>query len=202
MAHLFLQRKHFLRCLRKACPVTMAPRDSITIAFVIIHGNELHAGSFFWLNLISVEQKCGLEWKTTLKLKWTDVTSLRPTTRVPAFSRPRTGVPASPSPSPSPCPAFRHSHKRGCLTNSRWVLMKGTADQYNLEGKVRTPVTFNGVFEADFAIVYPGYQRLFSSYQYGLRRGTPTETREEPLVLWKCRCNEMPFHLPRVRFWP
>ena len=30
----------------------MATIDSNIIVFVIIHGNELHDGSFFWLNLI------------------------------------------------------------------------------------------------------------------------------------------------------
>ena len=30
----------------------MATRDSNIIVFLIIHGDELHDGSFFWLNLI------------------------------------------------------------------------------------------------------------------------------------------------------
>ena len=42
----------FLEDLTKACLVSMATRDPDIIVFVIIHGNKLHDGGFFWVSLI------------------------------------------------------------------------------------------------------------------------------------------------------
>ena len=50
----------------------MATRDSNIIVFVIIHGNELYYGSFFWLNLILSKKWSWVEdhLKESLLIYW------------------------------------------------------------------------------------------------------------------------------------